>query len=334
MAQMPSNTLNISFAGQDSVVPFQVAPLDVRGRVVQMGPVINEILDRHAYPEAVSRLLAEAITLTVLLGTVLKFDGKFILQTKTDGPVSMLVTDFSTPDAVRAYARFDEEAVAACVDAGNADAPSLLGKGILAMTIDQGQHTQRYQGIVQLDGITLEEVARRYFRQSEQIPTEVRLAVGEVFTRQEGEGPRHDWTAGGMLLQFLPDSEERMRMKDLHGGDGAPEDDGFLEDDAWAEAQALMGTIEDVELTDKSVEPERLLYRLFHEHGVRVFDAIAVQDQCTCSQTKVRNVLSGLSDTERAESVEAGEIRVTCEFCSEKYTFQPSDLSTGNEAAD
>ncbi len=320
---MTENTLNIDFAGQDAVIPFQVEPLDVRGRAVQLGPMLDTILDRHNYPEPVSRLLAETVVLTVLLGTALKFDGKFILQTQTDGPVSMIVTDFTTPGSVRAYARYDADAVAALQ---TPDPIALLGKGTLAMTIDQGEYTQRYQGIVQLDGVGLEEVARRYFKQSEQIPTEVRIAVGEVLTRNEGSSPRHNWTASGVLLQFLPDSTERMRQKDLHGGDGANEDNDFQEDDAWAEAQALMNTIEDVELTDTAVEPERLLYRLFHEHGVRVFDGTKVSDNCSCSEKKVRNVLSGLSSEERAESVEAEQISVTCEFCSSTYIFDPASF--------
>ncbi len=312
--------LGVEIAGQDAVIPFTVAPLDVRGRAVQLGPMLDTIIDRHAYPEPVSRLLAEAVTLTALLGTALKFEGKFILQTQTDGPVSLMVVDFRTPGSIRAYARFDADAVAALTVA---DAPALLGKGVLAMTIDQGEYTQRYQGIVQLDGIGLEEVARTYFRQSEQIPTQVRLAVGEVLTRNEGGAPTHAWTAGGVLLQFLPENEERARARDLDGGDGSFADDR-QEDDAWREATALMDTIADDELTDAAVEPERLLFRLFHEHGVRVFAAQTVADDCSCSREKVVDMLSGLSDAERAESVEDGAIRVTCEFCSTAYTFDPA----------
>lgn len=327
---MSENQLNIDFAGQDVVIPFEVSPLDVRGRSVQLGPMLDSILDRHQYPEPVARLLAEAITLTVLLGTSLKFEGKFIMQTQTDGPVSMIVTDFATPDSIRAYARYDEDAIAEAIRNEATDAPSLLGKGILAMTIDQGRHTQRYQGIVQLEGFGLEEVARRYFRQSEQIPTEVRLAVGEVLTRQAGQAPKHSWTAGGILLQFLPDNTERMRQRDLPGGDGA-EEDGYNEDDAWAEAQALVNTVADVELTDSAVEPERLLFRLFHEHGARVFDGISVRDNCSCSETKVVDVLNGLSAEDREASVEVDEdgtekISVNCEFCSTTYRFDPSEF--------
>ncbi|MEM9733617.1 MAG: Hsp33 family molecular chaperone [Pseudomonadota bacterium] len=333
MAENFSPFADIAMAGRDAVVPFAVAPLDVRGRAVQVGPMLDTMLARHDYPVAVSKLLAEAVTLTVLLGTTLKFDGKFILQTQTDGPVSMIVTDFTTPHGVRAYARFDEDKLSAVLKDGEADAPTLLGKGILAMTIDQGAHMQRYQGIVQLDGISLEEVARRYFRQSEQIPTEIRLAVGEVFTRQEGEAPKRSWSAGGVLLQFLPENEERMRQRDLDGGDGSTEGEAANSDDAWAEASALIGTVSDVELTDETVEVERLLFRLFHEHGVRVFDATQVRDECGCSREKVENVLNGLSPEERAESVELApdgkpRIQVKCEFCSTEYNFDPAEFDT------
>lgn len=319
-------TTALSLAGTDAVIPFQVSPLDVRGRAVQLGPVLDSILDRHAYPEVVSRVLAEAITLTVLLGTALKFDGKFILQTKTDGPVPLLVTEFRTPMSVRAYANFDEEKVNASAAASESGTIAMLGTGILAMTIDQGEYTQRYQGIVELDGISLEEVARRYFRQSEQIPTEVRLAVGETLTRGADGTVKHGWSAGGVLLQFLPDSTERMRQKDLHGGDGA-EDHEYSIDDAWAEAQALMGTIEDVELTDAEVEPERLLYRLFHEHGVHAFESTKIFDDCGCSEDKIRGVLEGFTAEQISDSTDAGGINVKCEFCSKDYKFQPAEFA-------
>jgi len=317
----------IEFAGKDAVIPFQVTPLDVRGRAVQMGPVLDSILARHDYPEVVSKMLAEAIVLTVLLGTALKFEGKFILQTKTDGAVPLIVTEFKTPQDVRAYASFDADAVAALVEQGRTDSSDLLGEGILAMTIDQGEFTQRYQGIVQLDGISFEEVARRYFRQSEQIPTEIRLAVAETMTRSQDGSVKRGWSAGGLLVQFLPDSEERMRQKDLHGGDGAT-DDTFSVDDAWAEAQALMGTVTELELTDETVEPERLLFRLFHEHGVRVFDPVSVYDTCGCSEEKVRAVLQGFTPEKIAESTEEDGISVTCEFCSKTYSFQPAEFIT------
>lgn len=313
------------FAGDDHVVPFEVAPLDMRGRSVQLGPLLDQILERHDYPEPVARLLAEAIVLTVLLGTSLKFNGKFILQTRSDGPVDMLVADFSTPKSLRAYARYDEARLAEAIAAGEASPEKLLGKGVLALTIDQGAHTQRYQGIVQLDGTTLEEVARIYFRQSEQIPTDVRLSVAKMLVPAEG-GSRELWRAGGLLAQFLPEAPDRLRLPDLPGGDGDHTPDHDPTDNTWQEVLALLATIEPSELIDPTVGAERLLYRLFHEHGVRVFQGVQVVDQCSCSREKIRGILDGFSADEIVESTENGTIKVNCEFCSKAYEFDPAEF--------
>src|SRR3982075_3093770 len=184
----------------DTILPFQVEALDLRGRVVRFGPAIDTILSRHNYPAPVAKLRGEAIVRTVLLGSTLKFEGRFILQTQSDGPVRMLVIDYATPDKVRACARFDAERVAAAIASGNAGGGALLGRGHLAMTIDQGPDTARYQGIVALQGKDLEHAAHEYFLRSEQIPTRVRLAVGEEVV-VGADGARQHWRAGGLLLQ-------------------------------------------------------------------------------------------------------------------------------------
>jgi molecular chaperone Hsp33 len=269
--------------------------------------------------------------LAVLLGSSLKFDGRFTLQTETDGPVDMLVVDYRTNGDIRAYARFDGEKIAAAEASGALQPGALLGKGTLAMTIDQGPSTSRYQGIVALEGGSLEDVAHTYFRQSEQIPTRVRLAVAEMQTRENG-AVRHTWRAGGLLVQFLPDAPERLRQPDLPGGDTPPDADitdadDFSEDDAWLEAQSLAGTIEDDELTDPALSVETLLFRLFHERGVRVFNAAPVRDQCSCSREKVTGVLANFTAEEIAESTEDGHISVTCEFCGKKYGFDPAEFA-------
>ena len=314
------------YAGDDHVVPFEVGPLDVRGRAVQLGPMLDAILSRHAYPEPVARLLAEACVLTVLLGTSLKFEGKFILQTRTDGPVDMLVADFATPHSLRGYARFDADRLEALTAAGAVSSETLLGNGVLALTIDQGAHTQRYQGIVQLDGTSLEEAARTYFRQSEQIPTDVRLSVAKLVE----PGGHEQWRAGGLLAQFLPEAPERMRVPDLPGGDdpagdvagAGPEPD----DNSWQELLALLATVEPTELIDPTVGAERLLFRLFHEHGVRVFPGVEVADRCSCSRDKIHGILSGFTAQEIRDSTEDGKISVACEFCSTQYDFDPSEF--------
>ena len=288
------------------------------------------ILDRHDYPEPVAGLLAEAIVLTVLLGTSLKFEGKFILQTQTDGPVDMLVVDFRTPDAVRAYARFDAERSDGRGAGGKATPEALLGKGILAMTVDQGAHMQRYQGIVELDGPSLEEVARTYFRQSEQIPTEVRLAVAELIAgATTAAGPsdlarrRHARAvparSAGAHAPAGPARRRRARGRrtaDVH------------ERTIPGSRRRCWSTPSPPIRTHRSaVGAERLLFRLFHEHGVRVFDGAPVADNCSCSRgARCVHARRLLGRGDRREH-RGRRIASTCEFCSTDYTFDPRGIS-------
>ncbi|HEY4821883.1 MAG TPA: Hsp33 family molecular chaperone, partial [Xanthobacteraceae bacterium] len=313
---------------EDAILPFEVASLDLRGRVVRLGAALDQTLANHDYPAPVAKLLGEAIVLTVLLGSSLKFDGRFILQTQTDGPVRMLVVDFNSPGRIRACARFDRARVDAAIAARAASAGELLGSGHLAMTIDQGPDMSRYQGLVALSGGGLEDAAHEYFLRSEQIPTRVRLAVAEEISADK-TGPRHRWRAGGMLLQFLPKKAERMRGPDLDPGD-APEGTAphaMTEDDAWVAGRSLIATVEDIELIDPELSSERLLYRLFHEHGVRVFRAVEVEAKCSCSRQSVEAMLKSFSQDDRDHMVENGVISVTCEFCSSTYVFAPEDVA-------
>lgn len=316
-------------APDDRVLPFAVPALDVRGRVVRLGPSLDQIIDRHHYPEPVSRVLAEAAALAVMLGTTLKGEGRFQLQTKSDGPVPMLVVDFNAPDTYRAMARYDAGRLAAAMDANTLSTGELLGKGHLAMTVDQGSEATRYQGIVALDGQSLEQAGHQYFRQSEQIPSRIRLGVGTVLT---GEGLA--WRAGGLIVQFMPNSPERMRAADLHPGD-APEgheilaagDDDGISDDAWTEARSLTETIEHHELLDPLLESEHLLYRLFHERGAHVFAPVAVREACRCSRERVFGMLRGFSVEDRKAMVaDDGTLGITCEFCSRRYGFDPAEV--------
>lgn len=311
-------------AGDDAIRPFHVDALDIRGRAIQMGPVLDAILSKHDYPAPVARVLGEAIVLAVLLGSSLKSGARFTLQTKTDGPVGMLVVDYRASGDIRAYASFATDGVAT---AAAQDAGALLGKGVLAMTIDPGPPMNRYQGVVPLDGGGLESVAHEYFRQSEQIPTKVRLAVAEMHVRADGT-LRRSWRAGGLIAQFLPDAPERIKQRDLPGGDGPPDDAGEApDDDAWVEARSLVSTVEDHELLDPDVPVDRLLYRLFHERGVRVFDARPVAAKCSCSRERVEGMLRQFSAEEITESVEDGAITVTCEFCGSRYAFDPAGFA-------
>ncbi len=307
-------------AVDDTVLPFDVDSLDLRGKLARLGPSLDELLSKHNYPAPVAKALGEAIVLTTLLGSSMKFDGRFILQTQTDGPVSMIVVDFKAPDRIRAYARFDESRIEDGQSTGD-----LLGHGHLVMTIDQGADMNRYQGMVALEGGSLEDAAHEYFLRSEQIPTRVRIAVGEEW-RGGGETPRHRWRAGGMLLQFLPKASNRSQ-RDLDPGDlpdGVTAND-VPEDDAWVEGQSLIATVEDLELLDPDLSGERLLFRLFHEAGVRVYDAQPMVAKCSCSREAVGGMLSSFEQQDRNDMVKDGKVVVTCEFCSSVYEFTPEE---------
>src|SRR5579862_3904505 len=179
----------------DLVQPFRIDPFALRGRLVRLGPTVDRILSQHDYPEPVAAILGEAITLAVMLAGMLKYDGVFTLQTKSDGPVRLIVADVSTAGAVRGYAQYDRERLAeaaakgAAVPGGNPSVPELIGGGYIAFTVDQGDDTERYQGIVALVGTTLAECAQHYFRQSEQLQAGLKLALA-----RSGEGGA--WRAG------------------------------------------------------------------------------------------------------------------------------------------
>lgn len=303
----------------DAVLPFQIESSGAKGRLVRMGPAITSILGQHAYPEAVSVLLGEAITLTAMLGAALKIDGKFILQTSSDGPVGFLVAQYNVPGSLRGYASFDAEAVARMSEA--TPEGGLLGKGHLAMTIDPGPGMERYQGVVPLEGRNLTEAADLYFRQSEQIPTFIKIAVARQYEGARNNQPSSwSWRAGGLLVQKLTEEggAETEASPKVHG-----QDDG----EAWTRARLLASTVEDHELLDPALAPERLLYRLFHEERVRAFRPVPLAAFCPCSRDGVEQMLSRFSPEEIGEMAEDGSIKVTCEFCNRRYEFDPAQFS-------
>lgn len=304
----------INRASDDFVLPFQIESSGARGRLVRMGPAISAVLGKHDYPEPVSNLLGEAMTLTAMLGASLKFDGKFILQTNSEGPVSFLVAHYYAPGNIRGYASYDESAVDAIAGSASEQA-QLLGQGHLAMTIDQGPEMERYQGVVPLEGSNLSEAADLYFRQSEQLPTFIKIAIARHY-----EGGREDqsgswsWRAGGLMVQKLTDEG------------GAARTNGHDLDDAWTRAKLLAATVEDHELLDPTLEPERLLYRLFHEERVRAFDTTPLSAFCQCSRERVEQMLASFSDADIADMTDDGMVKVTCEFCNSQYDFAADEL--------
>ena len=288
----------------DFVAAFQIENEPVRGRIVRMGQAIDDILTRHDYPGPVADLLGEACALAALVGASLKFDGKLIIQAQGDGPVGFVVADFDTSGGLRGYCRYDAKRVEE-VSRGfsRPGARTLLGDGVFVMTIDQGPDMERYQGVTPIEGETLALCAETYFAQSEQIPTRVRLAVGEV---DHGEGST--WRAGGLLLQHIAGDQDARETSS----------------EPWDKAQALFETIGEDELIDPTVSGETLLYRLFHEDGVRLFSPRELRAFCRCSPERIDAVLMSFPEEERAEMVEEdGMIHVTCEYCSRRYDVEP-----------
>ena len=285
---------------------FQIEGWPVRGRLVRLGETIDSILSAHAYPEPVAALLGEACALAALIGSSLKFEGRLIVQAQGDGPVRYVVADYDTQGHLRGYCRFDEDEVAAASQGfSRPGARTLLGEGLFVMTLDRGPDFERTQGITPIEGESLSLAAEHYFQQSEQIPTRVRLAVGSV---NAGEGAA--WRAGGALIQLI-------------AGDAAR---GSTEE-VWDRSRALFQTLGDDELIDPTVTPETLLFRLFHEDGVRLEDPRALKAVCRCSKDRIGAVLASFSPEERAEMVEPdGRIHVTCEYCAAVYELEPEEV--------
>jgi len=289
----------------DLVAPFQIEAQPARGRLVRLGPVVDEILNRHDYPAPVADLLGEACALAALVGASLKFEGRLIVQAQGDGPVAYVVADYDTSGGLRGYCRFDADRVAA-LDGPRPGALALLGKAVMVMTIDPEGSTERYQGVTAIDGDTLALAAEEYFAQSEQVPTRVKLAVGRA---HDAAGER--WRAGGMMIQNIAEDDAR--------GSTA---------DAWDNARALFATLAEDELIDPLITPERLLFRLFHEDGVRMFAPKPLAAFCRCSLERVTGMLHSFPQADRDEMMEPdGLIHVTCEYCSREYNVAPEAVA-------
>lgn len=291
---------------------FQIEGWPVRGRLVRLGDAIDRILSAHAYPEPVAALLGEACVLAAILGSSLKFEGRLLVQAQGDGPVRYVVADYGTDGTLRGYCRFDPDEVAAASEGfARPGARALLGQGMFVMTLDRGADFERTQGITPIEGESLSLAAEHYFQQSEQIPTRVHLAVGEIVTESG-----RSWRAGGALIQLIAGDEAR----------GSTEE-------AWDRSRALFQTLADDELLDPTISPETLLFRLFHEDGVRLEDPRPLKAQCRCSKDRIAAVLGSFDEAERADMVEDdGKIRVTCEYCATVYELEPEEVVAATAA--
>lgn len=284
----------------DIIQPFQVEGPGLRGRLVRVGPSLEKALTPHNYPEAVGRLLGETVATALILASSLKYDGIFTLQTSSDGPVSTLMADVTSDGVFRCYANYDPDRVLA-VEAENAEAtlPHYLGAGHMAFTVDQGPDMERYQGITEIAGASMVDCAHAYFRQSEQLQTALVLSADVASS-----------TAGAMMIQQLPEE-----------GNNPDEND-----EDWRRTVILMSSVKPEELLNSELNPGELLYRLFHEEGVRLFDQLSIRNECRCSREKVERTLKSFPREEINDMREDDVVRVTCEFCKTDYEFGDDDL--------
>jgi molecular chaperone Hsp33 len=297
----------------DIILPFQVEPFGLRGRLVRLGAAADRVLRAHDYPEPVTRLLAEMLALAPCLAGALKYEGVFTLQVKGNGSIKTLMADVTSDGHLRGYASYDDEAVAAIIEKHGADAPlqRLTEGGYIAFTVDQGQHAERYQGIVELSGATLAECTHAYFRNSEQLETGIKVAATRSNTG--------DWRSSALMVQ-------RLAYEGGEGiGPGVSEDEY---DEGWRTAVILMSSCTASELLDETLIPESLLYRLFHETGVRVYPEQGVIAKCRCSTEKVERVLKSLTDEQLEDMTVDGAVSVVCEFCKNESRYDGDSLAT------
>jgi molecular chaperone Hsp33 len=300
----------------DQALPFQLDALGVRGRVVRLGHSLDAVIERHGYPLAVARPLAEAMVLCAALATSLKYDGIFTLQISGDGPIRLLVTDLTTDGALRGYAQFDSWKLAVALGGGNGEAPEgyvpkLFGRGRLAFTVDQGQHTERYQGVVPLEGATLADCAHTYFRQSEQLPTGIKIAAQRIV-----EGGSAHWRAAALMVQQMPEFDA-----------GRLDIDHEQREDDWRKAVILMASATEAEMLDPGLPAATLLHRLFHAEQPRLFARRPFVARCRCSRERIDRVLRSIKRQELSDLRDkSGRVVVKCEFCSTEYAYDDHDL--------
>ena len=301
----------------DLIRPFQIEGMTVRGRLVRLGPTLHQILTRHDYPELVSELLGQAVALSSALAGALKYNGVLTLQTKGDGPLSTMVVDVKTPGDLRGYAQYDADAIAAFQPNANPSIPRLLGAGHIAFTVDQGTRTERYQGIVALEGQSLADCAHNYFRESEQIETAIVLACGKALT----DG---GWRGGAIMLQRLPEGDPAILAR------GVEIERGVVSEDDWRRVVTLLASTRDSELMDPNLSGDELLFRLFHEDGVRIFEPTKLQPGCRCSKKRAERILAQLPKKELPDLAVDNELIVTCEFCDASYSFSIEQFDSRN----
>jgi molecular chaperone Hsp33 len=311
----------------DTVLPFQLDVSDIRGRVVRLDGALDEILSQHQYPPQIEALVAETALLTALIGQSIKLRWKLSLQVRGKGAARLIATDYygpsdeGEPARIRAYASYDADRLDPA-----ASAYSQVGEGYFAVMLDQGAGMTPYQGFTPIAGNSLSDCAQTYFAQSEQLPTRFALTFGK--SQMPGH-PSH-WRGGGVMLQHMPQVGQSVASPEGSGEGGLLTHTDILAGEPaenWTRVNALLDTVEELELIGPTVAPTELLVRLFHEEGPRVFDATPVHFGCSCSAEKVHQTMSIYSQRDIAHmTTPEGIVTADCQFCGAHYEFDPKTL--------
>lgn len=300
----------------DIVQNFQLESSALRGRIIRLGGVIDDILTPHGYPKHITHLVAETTVLTGLLSSMLEYEGVFTMQTRGEGPVSLLVSDMTAKGDLRGCAHFDEERVSHAIEqlsvmksteGSQNHLAQLLGKGHIVFTVDPGTGKENmHQAIVELKGSSMVDCVQHYFTQTANIGTGIKMAVGQ----RDGK-----WRAAAIMLQNLPEE-----------GQNTAAGTGNIDEDAWRRAMILLESCTEDELLDETLHPNELLLRLFHEDGVIVYPSLPVVKSCRCSEEKVENMLIMMPKDDRDYMAEDGQIKMRCEFCSDEFVFDANAI--------
>ncbi len=303
MSASQDHSPKASFYTKDAVIPFLVNESNVRGRVARLEKAVDGILRRHDYPEPVSKALGELLVIASMLASNLKRDGIFTVQIKGNGPVPMFVVDAVYGGALRGFADVKGELgeVSQVTD--------MTGEGYIAITLDQDG--ERYQGIVELKGEFFAELIQQYFVQSQQIDTFIHARIAESLNT---ETKQKCWVAGGIMIERLPEEEAGAELSDAESKQ------------RFEHAYALARTVSDGELLGTELGLSDLLYRLYHEDGVWVYDAQLIEDKCRCSREKVEQALVTMPKADVKEMMEEGEVAVHCHFCNTHHRFNDADI--------
>lgn len=299
---------NNNLLSEDLVLPFMIESSSLSGRFVRLGTSIHNIISGHRYPEIVSKLLGELVVLSAMVGTMLKFNGIFSIQIQGSGAVPFLASDYTSAGDLRGYAKIKDKKILKQFNTKKLEhdgIEAIFGNGYVVITMESTGE-RPYQAVIPLEGSSLTECITGYFRKSDQLDTILEVRVDKI---------NNKWRAGGVVVQKI--AHEGGRKADIQNKNKTPEE----KEEAWNTAAVLLKTVTKKELLDKKLSPEDLLFRLFNEEGIRVFEPVPVQAKCRCSRERMAAALTHIPKEELESLKKNGKIEMSCHFCGRKESF-------------